>query len=63
LFYNPNDPGGASMVLVDRRLGSFVSATTGKVVRVSMTLSGIDQNAQDIGLVLGYSNILVRMRN
>jgi hypothetical protein len=51
------------MVLVDRRLGSFVSATTGKVVRVSMTLSGIDQNAQDIGLVLGYSNILVRMRN
>jgi type II secretory pathway pseudopilin PulG len=63
LVYNPNDPGGASMVLVDRRLGSFVSATTGKVVRVSMTLSGIDQNAQDIGLVLGYSNILVRMRN
>ena len=63
LVYNPDDPGGASMVLVDRRLGTFVSATTGKVVRVSMTLSGIDQNAQDIGLVMGYSNIWVRMRN
>lgn len=63
LLYNPNDPSGASMVLVDRRLGTFVSATTGKVVRVSMTLSGIDQNAQDIGLVMGYSNIWVRMRN
>jgi type II secretory pathway pseudopilin PulG len=63
LLYNPNDPSGASMVLVDRRLGTFVSATTGKVVRVSMTLSAIDQNGQDNGLVMGFSNIWVRMRN
>lgn len=63
LLYNPSDPGGAAMVLVDNRLGTFVSATTGNMVCVSLTLVGIDQNNQDIGLTMECSNMWIRMRN
>lgn len=63
LLYNPDDPAGEAMVLLDKRLGTFTSATTGKMVCVSFTVSGIDQNNQDTGLVMGYSNIWMRMRN
>jgi len=63
LLYNPADPGGASMILVDKRLGTFVSASTGNMVCVSLALTGIDQNNQDIGLVMEFSNVWIRMRN
>lgn len=63
LYYNPNDPGGEPMVLVDRRLGTFVAATTANLVRVSLTLVALDQNNQEIGLGMGFSNVWIRMRN
>ncbi len=63
LIYNPDDPGGAAMVLVDKRLGAFVTVSTAKMVCVSLTLTGIDQNNQNTGQVMGFSNVWIRMRN
>jgi len=63
LVYNPDSPGGAGMVIVDRRLGSFVTSVTSGVVRVTMTLVGIDKNDRDTGVSMGVTNLCIRMRN
>lgn len=63
LYYNPNDPSGEAMVLVDKRLGTFDSAITANLVRVSLTLLAIDQNNQATGMEMGCSNVWIQMRN
>ena len=63
LVYNPNWPNGASMVLVNGRLGTFQASVTAGVVRVTISLSGIDQNSVDTGVTMVVSNMTICMRN
>ncbi len=63
LLYNPGGPTGLPMVLVDQRLETFEAAATGKMVRITMTVKGMGPDAQDTGLVMGYSNVWIKMRN
>lgn len=62
LYYYPvlGQPG---MTLVDKRLGSFTTTVTSDVVRVTMTLTGIDQNNGDTGVMMGVTNMSIRLRN
>lgn len=63
LVYYRDLAAGDPMILVENRLVSFGSTFTSGVVRVSMSLSGIDRNNQDTGVTMGVTNMGIRMRN
>ncbi len=62
LYYYPV-LGGPGMTLVDKRLDSFGTTVTADVVRVTMTLRGIDQNNADTTVTMGVTNMCIRLRN
>jgi len=62
-YRNWNNEPASKMAVVTNRLDSFHTTVTAGVVRVTMTLSGIDQNNEDTGVRMGITNMCIRMRN
>jgi prepilin-type N-terminal cleavage/methylation domain-containing protein len=63
LVYYRDLAAGAPMILVENRLVGFASSFTSGVVRVTMTLEGIDRNNQATGVTMGVTNMSIHTRN
>lgn len=62
LYYYPDYASGVRWPVVDKRLVSFITSTAG-VIRVTMTLTAIDDNNQETLVTMGVTNMSIYMRN
>lgn len=51
------------MTLVDGRLVTFTNSVSAGMVKVTLTVAGIDRNNVDTGVRMGVTNMSIRMRN
>ena len=63
LLYNSNGSSGGFAVITNRLDYFYASPPTAKVVRVTMTLKGINNNNVDTEVRMGVTNMCILMRN